>query len=79
VVESWCFDVLLESIKEALKTMVGEIDQLYEVTSLEIDGIMYTCKMAVVTDVSDGVLQFAQIQGLYLIRDMPYMVVCKLD
>ena len=69
---------LSSKIEKAIKPFCQDAI-LYQVESVEVDGIFYSCDMAVVTAVHDSELQFSKICTIFIINSCPYFVVCELN
>jgi len=68
---------LSDNVQTALCHIVhGEF--VFQVTSADVDGIVYSCGSAVVTGVYDDDICFSVINDLFIINGSLYLVVCKL-
>jgi len=66
-------------IQTAIVSAVGDKGILFQVSSVDVDGVRFSQNMAVVCGVSDDILCLSRIDAVFVLDSMPVFVCCKLE
>lgn len=71
-------DSLSECIQTAVKPVAGDVDMLFKVNTVTVDGVAYALDMAVVTGICDAVIHVSRICAIFIVDSVPVFVCCAL-
>ena len=71
-------DSLRECIKAAIRPAVGDVNMLFQVNTVIVDGITYSLDMAIVTGVCDDNISLSRICAVFIVDGAPVFICCRL-